>query len=987
MNRIAIILAISCGIWLAAPGQDIVINRASFNSEQSDFSPVPFQEGIVFCSNRREKILSSDVDSLRRFYTDLYYTQKIEGEYLPPQLFSKELTGWLNEGPATFSEDFKTIYYTANIDPGNVRNKNKIKEYKLGIFRSDWTGEIWGEPVAFRYNDKKTNIAHPAISSGDSMLFFTSTMKNGFGGADLYMSEWRDSMWSEPVNMGPEINTPGNELFPFFDQSQRLFFSSDGRDVENGMDIYMCQMVDTTWSIPVRLQEPINSVWDDFGYVHDRFGQHGFVCSDRDSETDEIFEFTLDFPEFAECDENHKPIYCYQIEEARISNLDSSLMFYEWDLGDGNNAYGNKVKYCYADTGTYHVVLNVIERETGRVFYKLAEGDINIQKFDRPHISGPTYARTNRAAVFTGADSEISSFVPEEFYWDMGDGNTYVGTQISHKFEEPGEYTVALGAVSRADRQGNRQKKCAFLKVQVYDGIKWIQEDKFEFEKIYLDRLHPIESPNMEPVVSIGWKIVVASSYERMPYSSPQFAMVRSQLHEQYDEETGLYSYTLGPTRSAEELIPAFRALSDAGIDGIEVTTEECREFVQLAPVQVEQIYMENGVRVVALSTTRMPFLGYEFTRMGVELVESFNDLSGMYSYTSETVEDASAILEVFDSLEESGLKFESVDTQSDLQLEETYVPGEMARVKATIGRRLPLTYPSILDLDVIFDEKVNGDSTMFSYRSTETMNPMAVVQAFEDMRADGLEVHHVEIIPLSPQNNEPDAVEDEPLQTAPSIVIKVIARSGDRIPFNSPRFAEVLGEITELRNYDTGEYYYSILPTSREKKNLEQQSELADSEIPSLGIISMKMEQFELERVKTGRYIPTGSATALNREFRGLEDIHFEFDSHLIKEESFGNLDYIAAILMLEPKFLLHIHAHTCSLGTETYNFRLSQRRAESVLRYLSTKGISSAQLTPLGFGDTQPDRSNTTEEGRIQNRRVEFIIDMDGKTKFESQ
>lgn len=1009
MKRLAMLLAIS--MWFSdAKAQKLVLEPVTFNSKYSDFSPIPYRDGIVFCSNRKHKILAADIDSLQRYYTDMFYTAKVHGTYSDPKLFARELTGTLNEGPATFSDDLNTIYYTANIDPGTSKNRKKIKEYKLGLFSSQWDGTRWSEPRAFRYNDKKANIAHPALSSGDSLLFFISTKEEGYGGADLYMCQWQDSLWSVPVNMGPEINTPGNEMFPFFDESQRLYFSTDGRSEENGVDIYMSQLTNELWSTPVRLAEPINSGFDDFGYIHDRSGQHGFVCSNRASETDEIFEFVFEFPVFANCNENHKPIFCYRIEEELIEDIDSTLVVYEWDLGDGTINYGNSIEHCYSDTGTYFVTLNVLEKETNQIFYRLAEGYIEIKKFARPYIGGNKHLRINSPSLFSATDDEFSDFEAEQFYWDMGDGNKYIGTEVIHSYKQPGQYRISLGAVQAPDLEGCQEKTCSFVDIVVHEGVAWTLEPKIEFEKKDLDRLITRPLPSNEDLMSRGWQLIIATTSDRIPYGSHVLSDIRSVIKESFDQETNLYTYNVGPTETATELVDVFRQLAEAGIDSMSVVTMPTRNFIVLEPERVEEIYVDQGVRVVASFTSRMPYVGYQFSGLGVGITETFDPESGVYSYTSDPVENPEEIASVFESYRSSDPNLieveisvedpEEIIIQSDLLDNENtadlssviqrdlFEEQDVTSMKKSLGST-QFIQSDVYDLigEILASDKgvqpmFDGDNITLEATTPEDVEASVEereksnkVNSKDEIFTAVLETHDTDDLTLGLRNYSDEAW------------LLILYESYDRMPFNSPAFSSIEGDINECFNKQTELYTYSIGPTRSKEELLPLSAELADTGSMVLEVKSISAQHFEQERVKMTKYIAQGDVGALNREFRGFNDIHFEYNSFHIKEESFGNLDYIAAIFMLDSDFTIRVNGHTCNIGGETFNFRLSQRRAESVMSYLITKGISSKQLIAEGFGDKQPYATNSTEQGREQNRRVEFVIDMDGVKKLSGK
>ena len=113
-------------------------------------------------------------------------------------------------------------------------------------------------------------------------LFFASDKPGGYGGTDLYYSRMKDSRWEDPVNLGPVINTKGNESYPFLNSEGELFFSSDGHPGLGGKDIFFSLLTDSAWQQPVRLDPPVNSESDDFGLVTDNLMKSGYFSTNRD---------------------------------------------------------------------------------------------------------------------------------------------------------------------------------------------------------------------------------------------------------------------------------------------------------------------------------------------------------------------------------------------------------------------------------------------------------------------------------------------------------------------------------------------------------------------------------------------------------------------------------------------------------------------------------------------------------------------------------
>ena len=134
----------------------------------------------------------------------------------------------------------------------------------------------------------------------------------------------------------------------------------------------------------------------------------------------------------------------------------------------------------------------------------------------------------------------------------------------------------------------------------------------------------------------------------------------------------------------------------------------------------------------------------------------------------------------------------------------------------------------------------------------------------------------------------------------------------------------------------------------------------------------------FTRARVKT--YIlaelPTDIVAKINRDFAELADANFDFDQYLVSETSYPLLDKIAKIMEENPDLAMEISAHTDDLGSFDYNIQLSQARAQSIVDYLVSKGIDKQRLVAKGYGESRPISSNNTDEGRMRNRRVEFII-----------
>jgi outer membrane protein OmpA-like peptidoglycan-associated protein len=707
-------ILVLCGLtFLTCRGQDYSIEPAEFNSEFSDFGALYYGDGVVFISNREKKYLRSAQDTIFKYFTDIFYVPQRSSSFrIQPRLFAKEITGLLNEGPCTFSPDGNTLYYTGNIDPGNVDATKKIKEYNLGLFICHKENDFWSVPIPFEHNGPKdSNTAHPTISADGQTLVFMSNRPGGFGGADLYECVLLDDgEWSEPTNLGAHVNSVGDEVFPFLDEHNQLFYSSNHFDPLNGMEILKSVKINSSWSLPSLLSYPINSKYDDFAYSNIDNGSNGFISSSRDGE-DNIYEFQFNFPTLTDCDESHEPIYCYFIEDINVPDVSNLPVKLKWNLGDGQFSEGRNVEHCYADTGFYRVSLDLIDTLTHQVFSHLSETNIHVYANNSPRILGEDTVKTGKDIEFSADLSEMGEIKPEYYFWVIDDSIKVMQESLIHRFSTIGVHEVAFGLSSINSDNRDSEVFCCTKSIVVVDSL----------------------------------------------YTSP-------------------------------------------------------------SPKAVPTI------------------------------------------------------------------------------------------------KKIKLGVPDFLD-------------------------PVAA-------------------------------------QSIPNSWCVLIAESQKRLTFNNPIFAKIDGKFRESYNPVKETYLYTVGLEESLHDAYQVYRELADDEIDEAEVLAVHSELILKNTVQVGLYIEPSDQVALNRTFAGLSDVRFKYNSDVIMDTSFANLNYIASMLQLERDFILDINAHTCDMGGINYNKELSKRRARSVQNYLVGRGVPQCQIRWKGFGQLSPRVPNISEETRSFNRRVEFVI-----------
>jgi outer membrane protein OmpA-like peptidoglycan-associated protein len=289
------------------------IEYLPINSRYPDFSPMYYGKGLAFISARTERSSVKRVFSWNQTpFLDIYFhpdTSEImilpepqeltaslggaplakddiatpERKLSKTEIFSRTLNTKYHEGPMTFFQDQKKIIFTRNNDDKGKAGKSNEGIRKLMLYSAEHKGgDKWVNIKELPFNNKDYSCGHPALSPDDSKLYFASDMPGGFGGTDLYVVEHKNGKWGKPVNLGREINTEGNEMFPYVDADGNLYFSSDGHEGLGGLDVFYTELID---DIPVKgvknVGAPINSEKDDFGFITDKDRNSGYFSSNR----------------------------------------------------------------------------------------------------------------------------------------------------------------------------------------------------------------------------------------------------------------------------------------------------------------------------------------------------------------------------------------------------------------------------------------------------------------------------------------------------------------------------------------------------------------------------------------------------------------------------------------------------------------------------------------------------------------------------------
>jgi hypothetical protein len=443
--------------------------RLSFNTSSArELAPAFYKNGLVFCSDRKKDIFPTNIDTKNNWFTNLYRVeQKKPGKFDNPQPFSRELTTYLHEGPSCFSRDGNTIYYTRTIDVSSgSRNRQRV-DTTFGIFSADLVNGSWTNITPFRFNRTDSKTGYPFVSDDGSQLFFCSDNPDGFGGYDIYICNWENGHWGQPKNLGKNVNTSKNEVFPFLHSSGRLYFASRGHNQRGDLDIYFTVNLGGTWQKPVSLEVPFNSTNDDYGLIMNTAMDTGYFVSDR-AGTADIFAAHSTFPTFTGCKQQEENDYCFVFYEPNNNELDTTAFAYEWDLGDGTKIRKLKAEHCFTKPGTYLVQLNVVDKLTKEVAMSQASDSFLVEDVEQPFITSSDTVFAGRDQQMSGQKTFLKNFEIKEYYWDFGDGYRSGGMETRHSFNYPGTFEVQLGVTGGSGNPKEAvQKKCSIRRIVV----------------------------------------------------------------------------------------------------------------------------------------------------------------------------------------------------------------------------------------------------------------------------------------------------------------------------------------------------------------------------------------------------------------------------------------------------------------------------------------------------------------------------------------
>ncbi|PZR33423.1 MAG: hypothetical protein DI538_18105 [Azospira oryzae] len=275
------------------------VRSISLNTTNGELCAVPYKNGLLYLSNRKEAQIVEKTDGRtgKPFYKTYYAVTVADSikqnilAYKKATLFGRNLYSGLHAGSMAFYQHQKKMILTST---GQRTKETGLRTLQL-FFATEQEGH-WEITHSFPFNSNAYSISDPTINEAGTVLYFSSDMKGGFGGKDIYRSYYQNNQWTRPENLGDAINTPYDEAYPFLYKDNTLYFSSNGHPGLGGLDIFKAPRQGKELGEVVNAGYPINTQADEFGITIDSLSTHGYFSSNRNKGgfDDDIFEFDID---------------------------------------------------------------------------------------------------------------------------------------------------------------------------------------------------------------------------------------------------------------------------------------------------------------------------------------------------------------------------------------------------------------------------------------------------------------------------------------------------------------------------------------------------------------------------------------------------------------------------------------------------------------------------------------------------------------------
>jgi outer membrane protein OmpA-like peptidoglycan-associated protein len=949
-------------LWLAKTGDLLRWDTIDSGSRSFFLSGLntPYNEHSPYFTQSDQLWFVSDLNSVQSIFPAAFSDQNI---HLLHKTTRRQGVSHQVEMPSILQKNRNHFDHDGQLEAWPGKDQYALTMKQLGVNPLDATSGIYFsslagnkyEMVPFEYN-QDCNAMHPTFNEDGSRIYFASDRPGGFGNTDIWYCDWKDDKWSEPVNLGPGVNTPYSEVYPRY-HGKRIYYASDRRDVGyGGLDMYYSSEI-LGFKGSSNMRAPINSSYDDFSvaFINE---ETGFMASNRlgGAGGNDIFEFVFKPEQIFEKDLIAQIIRDIVPEgtEYRLMNANGEVIHDGLVARDGSVTLGDvKPDEFY----TLHVLHEGIAAEAllsigtrnSPVKHTIAQdgpgkfrfGMMGYDEFflGKQYFSNPAMSKFNMNGRIIASDDTDFSAVQVLLKDDLGVVQAVIEPDLTGRFNFDG---LEVGDEYKIETRGIKEAHT----IDVYGKTQSIIQS--------VDRSYPNSFSYIKPLPSAIWMIDaevpvhgVMAHLEGSSYKpGDKFNLTDSEGKQlktcEVDSDGNIALGMMIAGRSYNLTTPEGSIVET---DRLQILSGSRKVSQTVRPINAKTYQFEYGLPE-EMTTTKI--------RVSPEPLKP-EELDKRFSKSS------SVDTEVVDS--ETVLKADNEHIAAEASTDdgEEFVFNPDASSPFSSGQAdMSLTSKSnsssfdLKDIYFDFDSDELRSSSKLTLDGLVVMlkeNPTVNIEVGAHTDSFGHEVYNMWLSERRAKS-----------------VVKYLIRHGidaDRLQAKGYGESKLINDCVDGVRCSTADHALnrrtSIIVTNG--VNLVSKTDTVASRTHSVtGAGESKA--------------PLTRGTDLN-----LPRIYFDLDSDNLKQSSSDTLNELVNLLNENPDVKIAIGAHTDSRGSDSYNLQLSQRRANTVLKFLVNKGISADRLEAQGFGETQLVNScangvKCEETDHSLNRRTTFTI-----------
>lgn len=450
------------------------VKPTGVNTEYSEYGPAFYQNDIVFTANRKPGLFGKRSEWTGEGMYNLY-TAEGENEKISTSKKISDVSTDLNESTAVFTKDGKTMYFTRNNPPKNLKTRDKTILLKIFKAEKDDRGN-WKNIKELPFTSNVYSTAHPALSPDEKYLYFASNMPGTLGESDIFRVEIKsDGTYGKPENLGDKINTKARETFPFVTSDNVLYFASDGLPGLGGLDIFASKIgKDGTFSECQNVGRKLNSPYDDFALILDPVRNIGYFSSNRPGGkgSDDIYFFKQNRPLRFGCFKNLNGVVKDKLTNEVIPDVHVTLMdrVYETFGEDTSKADGS---FVFVEENAIPCEEEFVQLRALKEGYEAAEEKVVVDNENNYH---EIFLTPRQRKIEVGTDL-AKIFGIKDIYFDFDKSNIRPDAQVQLSQivavmkEHP---TMVIEVKSYTDSRGSASYNRALSDRRAKSTVQWI---------------------------------------------------------------------------------------------------------------------------------------------------------------------------------------------------------------------------------------------------------------------------------------------------------------------------------------------------------------------------------------------------------------------------------------------------------------------------------------------------------------------------------